>query len=147
MKPDVLIDFPVIVSLPLQWGDQDSFGHVNNTVYLRWCETARIHYLKRIGLWADTVPNGLGPILASITCDYRRPLTFPDTIQIGARVTRIGNSSFRMEHRIWSERQKAVAADAHSTVVVLDYSRNKTVPVPAPVRQGIRDLEGRAVEA
>jgi acyl-CoA thioester hydrolase len=145
MKPEALNEFPLVVSLPLQWGDQDAYGHVNNTVYLRWCETARIEYLRKIGLWIDLAPGGVGPILASITCDYRRPLTYPDTIRVGARITKIGNTSFRMEHRIWSDRQKAVAAEAHSTIVVLDYSDKKPVRVPDPARQAISKFEGRAL--
>jgi acyl-CoA thioester hydrolase len=145
MKRDDLSEFHTIVTLPLQWGDQDAFGHVNNTVYVRWCETSRVEYLIRIGLWM-ILPNGLGPILASVSCDYRLPLTYPDTVHVGARVTRIGNSSFRMEHRIVSQALNAVAADAHSTVVVLDYKRNKSVRVPDAVRKAIEQLEGRGFE-
>ena len=145
MKRDDLSEFHTIVTLPLQWGDQDAFGHVNNTVYVRWCETSRVEYLIRIGLWM-ILPNGLGPILASVSCDYRLPLTYPDTVHVGARVTRVGNSSFRMEHRIVSEALSAVAADAHSTVVVLDYKRNKPVRVPDAVRKAIEELEGRGFE-
>lgn len=145
MKHEGLSDFPVTISIPLQWGDQDAFGHVNNTVYLRWCESARIEYLIRAGLWMVR-PDGLGPILASITCDYRRPLNYPDTVHVGARVTRIGNSSFRMEHCIVSEALNVVAAESHSTIVVLDYRRNKSVRVPDEVRASIGQIEGRSFE-
>jgi acyl-CoA thioester hydrolase len=141
MKHELLSGFPVVVTLPVQWGDQDSFGHVNNTVYLRWCETARVDYLVRIGLWLEQ-PGGIGPILASITCDYRRPLNYPDAVGVGARVTKIGNSSFRMEHRVVSRELGAIAADAHSTIVVFDYKHNKSVPVAEPVRKAIEALEG-----
>jgi acyl-CoA thioester hydrolase len=143
-----LAGFPVIVTLPVQWGDQDAFGHVNNVVYIRWCETSRVEYLKRVGLWgpgaSGVASNGIGPILASIGCDYRRPVNHPDHIHIGGRVTKIGNSSFRMEHVIVSEALGVVAAEAHSTVVVLDYKRGKTVPVPDAVRAAIEELEGHA---
>jgi acyl-CoA thioester hydrolase len=145
MKHEDLSDFPVVKIIPVQWGDEDAFGHVNNTVYIRWCETARVEYLARIGLWM-VAPDGIGPILAGISCDYRRPLNYPDNVHIGARVTRIGNSSFRMEHRIVSEVLGVVAADAHSTVVVLDYKRNKSVRVPEPVRKAVEQLEGRHFE-
>jgi acyl-CoA thioester hydrolase len=145
MKNDSLTAFPVIVTIPLQWGDQDAFGHVNNTIYVRWCEIARIEYLIRAGLWMVS-PDGIGPILASITCDYRRPLTHPDRVLVGTRVTKIGNSSFRMEHCIVSESLNCVAADVHSTIVVLDYKRNKPVRVPDPVRHAIARIEGRELE-
>ncbi len=141
--PDPLSDFPVILNLPLQWGDQDAYGHVNNVVYLRWCESARVAYLERIGMWVDSSPNGLATILANVSCDYRRPLTYPDTVRIGARVTKIGNSSFRMEHAIYSETQQVIAAEAHSTIVVLDYATKRTIRVPDPVREAIAKLEGK----
>ena len=143
MKPchESLVDFPVVIAVPLLWGDHDAFGHVNNLAYLRWCETARVEYLLRVGLWPSLPPAGVGPILASISCDYKRPLTFPDTVLIGARVTRIGNRSFRLQHRVISQALDAVAAEVDSTIVILDYSRNQTVPVLEGCRKAIEDLE------
>lgn len=143
---EALSEFPVVIRVPVVWGDLDAFDHVNNTMHLRWCETARVEYLIRIGLWPAMPPSGLGPILASITCDYRRPVNYPDTVYIGARVTGIGNTSFRMEHTIVSETQNAVAAQSNSTLVVLDYRDKKPVPVPSEVRKAIAELEGREFE-
>jgi acyl-CoA thioester hydrolase len=140
-----LIDFPVVIAVPLLWGDHDAFGHVNNLAYLRWCESARVEYLLRIGLWPSLPPQGVGPILASISCDYKRPLTFPDTVYIGARVTRIGNRSFQMQHRVVSQALDVVAAEVESAIVVLDYSQNQTVPVPEGCRRAIEDLESQPV--
>jgi acyl-CoA thioester hydrolase len=140
---EALIGFPVVVTVPLLWGDHDAFGHVNNLACLRWCETARVEYLMRIGLWPSLPPTGVGPILGSVSCAYKRPLTFPDTAYIGARVTRIGNRSFQMQHRVVSKALDAVAAEVDSTIVVLDYSLNQTVPVPESCRRAIEDLESK----
>ena len=145
MKHESLNDFPLVIGIPVQWGDQDAFGHVNNTVYLRWCESVRIEYLRRIGLWMIG-EDGIGPILASISCDYRKPLTYPDTVHVGVRVERIGNTSFRMDHVVVSEAQNLVAAELRSTIVVVDYKRNKSVPVPASVRAAIEKIEGRTFD-
>jgi acyl-CoA thioester hydrolase len=134
-------DFPVTFSIPVQWGEQDGFGHVNNVVYLRWCETARIYYLERIGLTRER-HNGVGPILAHLGCNFRKPVTFPDTVHIGARVTKLGNSSFQMEHAIFSD-ELGLVAEADSTLVVYDYSTGKTSPIPAEVRAAISALEER----
>ena len=90
---EALAGFPVVTTFPVLWGDQDPFGHVNNLVYLRWCESVRVEYLERVGMWVPLPPQGVGPILASIHCDYKLPLNYPDTVHVGARVTRIGNSS------------------------------------------------------
>jgi acyl-CoA thioester hydrolase len=140
-RHEALAGFPVVVEIPLLWGNQDAFGHINNVVYLRWCETARVEYLQRIGMWVPLPPHGVGPILASVKCDYKRPLNYPDTVWVGARVTRIGNSSIRMEHCIVSKAFDAVAAIADSTIVLLDYGTNKTVPVPAEMRRIVAELE------
>ena len=138
--------FHVWITLPILWGDQDSFGHVNNTIYLRWFESARIEYGHRAGLSQTNPQSGsgpaVGPILAAISCNYRRQLKYPDTVHIGARITRIGNSSLKMEHRVISQLLGAVAADGDSTLVVFDYAAQKPVAVPAPVRAAVEKLEG-----
>jgi acyl-CoA thioester hydrolase len=99
----------------------------------------------RVGLWPSLPPVGVGPILASISCDYKRPLTFPDTVYVGTRATRIGNRSFQLQHRVVSKALDTVAAEVDSTIVVLDYSRNKAVPVPEFCRKAIEDLESKLV--
>jgi acyl-CoA thioester hydrolase len=139
-----LKDYPIVFSLPVQWGEQDSFGHVNNVMYLRWCETARVVYLERIGLWEMLRQTKIGCIVAHLGCNYRQPVTFPDTVQIGARVTKIGNSSFKMEHAIFSD-ALGLVADADSTLVVYDYNANKSHPMPDEIRKAIQELEKREV--
>ena|SRR6266545_4635568 len=140
-RHECLKEFPVVIALPLLWGDQDAFGHVNNVVYLRWAETARVEYLRRAGLWPELPPEKLGPILASIKCDFKLPLTHPDQVQVGTRISRVGNSSMRMDHRIVSQAAGAVAAEVESTLVLLDYSVHAPVSVPEEMRRAIAALE------
>jgi acyl-CoA thioester hydrolase len=140
---EVLERFPVIISFPVHWGDQDTLSHVNNTVYLRWAESSRIEYLARTGAWDGSVIVTTGPILAAISCDFRVSLTFPDTVYAGARITAIGNSSFKMEHRIVSGNRGAVAADLDSTLVWFDYRAGKPAALPPEVRKAIEELEGK----
>lgn len=139
--PELLQDYPIILTLPILWGNQDAFGHVNNVVYFRWCESARVAYLNDTGLQDLMSKAKLGPILASIKCDYLRQLNFPDTVRIGARVTRIGNKSVSMEHAIYSDALQAVAAKADSVVVLFDYVQQKSCEIPNDVRQLIEQLE------
>jgi len=139
--------FPVWVTLPVQWGDQDAFGHVNNTVYFRWFESARIAYGARIELSESGDGRKIAPILAAINCNYRRQLKYPDTVQVGARIVRIGRSSLTMEHRLVSESWRAIVAEGDSTLVAFDYSAQKAVPVPAAVRTRIEQLEGKGFPA
>lgn len=151
--PAELAAYPVVVPWPVQWGDQDAYGHVNNTVYFRWVETARIAYMERLFAADDSPPSekaaglrDIEPILAAISCNYRRQVTWPDTVRIGMRVTRIGRSSLRMEHKLWSDAQQAVVADGEGTVVTFDYAKNQSYPVPDHMRAAIVRLEGRPIE-
>lgn len=132
--------FRSVLELPVQWGEQDAFGHVNNTVYFRWCESARIVYLEQVGLQAMVESERIGPILAHIGCNFRRPVVYPDRVRIGSRITRLGNSSFDMEHRIVSQRLGLVA-DAQSTLVVYDYAAGRSHRIPDAVRSAIVALE------
>ena len=133
--------FPVFITLPVQWGDQDAFGHVNNTVYFRWFESARIAYLDRIGLSEMMTAAKVGPILASITCDYRRQITYPESVIVGAKVTRIGRTSLTIEHELLTQSNQALAAEGKSTIVVFDYTTNRPHPVPDPIRRAIEAVE------
>jgi acyl-CoA thioester hydrolase len=142
--PELLKDYPIILTLPILWGDQDAFGHVNNVVYFRWCESARVAYLNDTGLQTLMSQSNLGPILASIKCDYLRQLNFPDTVRIGARVTRIGNKSVSMEHAIYSDSLQAVVAKSDSVVVLFDYGQQKSCVIPIDVRDKIAAVEGKS---
>jgi len=126
----VLEGFPIRVEVPLAWGDMDAMGHVNNTVYFRIFETARIAYLLAIDLTSGT---GVGPILASTHCRFRRPLHFPDTVTVAARTTEIGPDRFTMEYRIVNGTGD-LAAEGGGVVVTYDYAAGHTVPIPAAVR-------------
>ena len=132
--------FPTVVDFPVAWGEMDAFGHVNNVVYFRYFENARIEYLRRIG-FVECV--AVGPILASTHCRFRRPLTYPDRLHAGCRTTEIGADRFTIEYRLVSERLGAVAAEGGGVVVSYDYAAARKAPLPDAVRQAIEGLEGR----
>ena len=140
-KHDLLASFPVVVRIPVQWGDQDAYGHVNNTVPHRWFESARIELFGRIGLLDLHRNERRGAILAATSCDYRRQINFPDTVQVGIRVARIGRTSIGFEHAVVSETQNAVVAQGTSTTVVFDYHAHKPHPVPDEIRVAIAALQ------
>lgn len=140
---DELKDYPIVVSIPVAWGEMDALGHVNNIVYFRYYETARMRYLERAGLIDIMKEIGIGPILAKISCTYRAPVYYPDTLSVGARVSTIGNTHFNMEHLVVSERLGAVAS-GDSVVVTFDYRAKAKAPVPEPIVRAIEALEGCA---
>jgi acyl-CoA thioester hydrolase len=139
--------YPVSVSMPVGWGDVDSFQHVNNVAYARWQENARVSYLMRLGMAGWAKAEGVAPILGHLSIDYRRPVTFPDTVRLDATVTRIGTSSFHMAYRFWSEAQGAEVAEGEDVVVVVDARTGKSTPLPAKLRAAIHALEDAGVRA
>ena len=143
--PNPIRDFPVVITLPLQWGDQDAFGHVNNTVPIRWFESARVAYLEQSVMGQMMQTGGTGPILASVTCNYRRQLHYPDRVSIGTRIAKLGRSSMIMEHVVHSEKLDAIAADGTSTIVVFDYAANRPTRIPDEMRKAFELLEGKSL--
>lgn len=145
-KPAALAEFPVSIRLPIQWGDQDAFGHVNNTVAIRWFESARVAYLDAGGLDHLMSRGGLGPILASISCQYRKQLGYPDIVHVGARVSRLGRSSLTMHHAVFSEKLQAIAVEGDSAVVVFNYDTQRPVRIPDEIRAAMERLEGKTLD-
>jgi len=146
-RPPELADQPIVLTWPVQWGDQDAFGHVNNVVYFRWMESARIEYFRQAGIGNAAAQQGTGPILASVKCDFRRQLMYPDTLLISASVTSLGRTSMKMAHRIYSASQKAVAAEGDSTLVLFDYDAQRPVAVSDEIRARLASIEGRSLPA
>jgi acyl-CoA thioester hydrolase len=134
--------FPVELEVPVAWGDMDSLGHVNNTVYFRWFESARIAYFDQLEIAHDSHTAGLVSILARATCNFRIPLTFPDTITIRARVHKIGNTSLTIEYRITSAaHDHKVAAEGDGVVVLIDRSTGRSTAILPELRRRIEGLE------
>ena len=145
-QPSELADFPTVIRLPIHWGDQDAFGHVNNTVPIRWFESSRIGYIEQGCSVLMKETQKVGPILASISCNYRRQLHFPDTVRVAARVSRLGRSSLTMEHVVYSEAQQAIAGDGTSVIVIFNYETNRPTRIPEDVRAAIERHEGKSFE-
>jgi acyl-CoA thioester hydrolase len=136
--------FPVSIEVPVAWGDMDALGHVNNVVYLRWFESARIAYFERTGLMERLRATGTGPILARQSIDYRFPITYPDRVRVDASVTRLGNSSFVMGFRIHSLTHGVVAAEGEGVGVMIHYATGEKAPIDDKTRTAIEDLEATA---
>jgi acyl-CoA thioester hydrolase len=140
-----LTGFPVVVELDLAWGDMDSFAHVNNVVFFRYFENARIEYLARVG-WFDLMRDtGLGPIVHSTHGRFRKPLAYPDRIAVGARVITLEPDRVTIEHRLVSRKWDGLAAEGQVVVVCFDYRSGKKAPLPDTLRERIDRLEQGAI--
>ncbi len=140
MTRDLLSGFPVVIELPIQWGEMDAYGHVNNTVFFRFFESARITLLDRCGFLAAYDELEVGAILHSTACRFRRPLFYPDTISVGARASEVLPDRFVMEYKIVSHSQNEVVAEGTGTVVSFDYNTRSKTDLPEMVREGLARL-------
>jgi acyl-CoA thioester hydrolase len=135
--------FPVTIELPVQWGEMDAFGHVNNVTYLRWFESARIAYFREAKLMYD-MPR-TGPIMARQTINYRMPLLYPDTVVVSAAVTSMGTTSFQLAMELRSKAHDlAIAADGDAVIVMFDYQQQKKTAISPELRAAIEALQVRA---
>lgn len=139
----MLDQFPVIIQTRVAWGEMDAFQHVNNIVYFRYFESARMAYFERIGFAEPEQNEGVGPILAQTHCRYRKALTYPDTISMGARITEIKSDRFTMALCVFSHRMQKIAAEGSAEIVAFNYRENKKAALPEQVRKNIEALEGR----
>ena len=126
-------DSDVRVSVPVWWGDMDAFGHVNNTVYFRWFEHARIAFFEHVGWGGDL---GAGPILAKTDCVFRQPVTYPDRVEVIATASDLGEDRFTMRYEVVSERL-GVAALGSGRVIAFDYKAQNKALIPTVVHARI----------
>jgi acyl-CoA thioester hydrolase len=141
MSESPLGRWPVQLEIPVAWGDMDAFGHVNNTVFLRWCESARIAYFERTGMLEQMRQSGVGPILARATVDFRRPVVFPAKVRAHATISQIGTTSMVMNYRVELLPELERVADGESVIVMVDYKSGGKVPVDASLRERVQALE------
>lgn len=138
--------FPVIETFPVQWGEMDAFRHVNNLIYLRWSESGRIAYFDQLGLNFEAPEKAdYSIILGWQDCKYIFPLTYPDTVHVGTKVTEIKEDRFTMQCRVYSEKHQRLASISNHSVVTLDFKTGKKVAVPPALRALIETTEGKVV--
>jgi acyl-CoA thioester hydrolase len=136
-----LQDFTVKIELPVLWGDMDAFQHVNNIRFFRYFESARIEYMQATQLSREREISGIGPILASTSCKYLVPLTFPDTVDIGCRTTVLRRSELEQEYLLVSRKLEKPAALGTAKIVGYDYSRQKRADFPQAILDRIQELD------
>jgi acyl-CoA thioester hydrolase len=136
-----LSDYPVVVDIPVAWGEMDAYGHLNNIVYFRYFETARMAYFERLNAPDFLSRNPLGPILASTSCRFRAPIVYPDTVSVGARIARVDEDRFVMFYAVYSHRLRKIAAEGEGLVVCFDYPKNRKAPLPEELKRKISALE------
>ena len=132
-----LAQYPVIHEQAVAWGDMDAFGHVNNVLYYRYIESARIRYLDALNIFDEKIYT----VVASNQCKYIRPVFYPDQLKIGARVEEMRNSALRMSYLLWSEQQQAIVALGEAVMVCVDKENMLKMSIPEIIRQKVTKIE------
>jgi len=136
--------YPVVIEIPVAWGEMDAFQHLNNIIYFRYFESARIAYFERLDLLELMTQKGIGPILASTSCKFRIPLTYPDKVLAGAKVSKIEKDRFTMNYIVVSTKHEKTAAEGEGLIVVYNYRENKKTMIPQKLRDRILNIEENA---
>jgi acyl-CoA thioester hydrolase len=119
--------------MPTRWGDMDAMGHINNTLYFRYFEQARIAWFEEMKMLKNESQHG--PILASASCDFLKPLKYPGDIYVDQIVTRLGRSSVAMDLSIERlDEPGQIYARGTCVIVWMDYSVGRALPWPEDLR-------------
>ena len=134
---NILADYPVIFEQKIAWGDMDAFGHVNNVMYYRYMESARIWYFDQLDIFSYDVNT----VVASNQCKYLKPIFYPDVLHIGVRVEELRNSAMRMSYALYSTQQNDIVALGEAVVVFVDKVEMNKTAIPLHLRYLIQNIE------
>lgn len=139
VQPPQRASYPVFRSIGTRWMDNDVYGHVNNVVYYSWFDTAVNAYLIESGALDIHTGQTIG-LVVQTQCDYFASLAFPEQVEAGIRVARIGSSSVRYEVGLFAARAATAAAAGHFVHVYVDRATRRPAPLPAPLRAALERL-------
>lgn len=134
-----LDDYKVFVPITTRWKDNDIYGHVNNVTYYAYFDTVANQYLIEQGglnIHADPIVG----FVVNSGCNYHAPIAFPDKLQGGLRVNRLGNSSVEYGIAIFKEGEPHAVADGHFVHVFVDKASNKAVPIPDSIKVALQAI-------
>lgn len=132
-----LEQYPIVYDQKIAWGDMDAFGHVNNVIFYRYIESARLAYFDQL----DILSEPLLTVVLSNQCHYLKPVIYPDQLKVGVRVEEIRNSAFRMKYTLYSEEQKSIVANAEAVIVCVDKTSMQKIKIPEYIVDKIKQLE------
>ena len=126
--------------IPIRWGDMDAMRHVNNTVYFRFMEQARISWIDSMRGMLEA--EGAGTVVVSTNCNYRKPFTYPGQVEVRLYVGRIGGSSITTLYEMRLQGGHEIYADGEAIIVWINMASGKAVRVPLAIRLKLGDPQG-----
>ncbi|MBB1382324.1 acyl-CoA thioesterase [Shewanella sp. SR41-2] len=122
---DFLAQHSISTDIQVAWGEMDALQHVNNSVYFKYFETARLDFFNQINLLDDLKTTGVGPVLSETNSRFKRPVTFPDSIVVGVKISDINEDRFVMHYTVFSKAQQAVTTIGWAKVVMFNFKTGK----------------------
>jgi acyl-CoA thioester hydrolase len=123
--------------IAIRWGDMDAMGHVNNTVYFRFMEQARIGWFDALvpeeEAWKST-----GIVIANASCNFKRPFNYPGTVEVKVFTGVPGGSSVPTFYELILSENQIIHADGEATVVFIDMTTQKPVRIPEEIRKRLQ---------
>tara|TARA_R110001599_G_scaffold353823_1_gene599158 strand:- start:32192 stop:32623 length:432 start_codon:yes stop_codon:yes gene_type:complete len=137
--PPSRADYKVFYPISTRWADNDIYGHVNNVTYYSYFDTAANRYLIEEG-GLDIGDGSIVGYVVSSGCEYHAPITYPEPVEAGLRVDRMGNSSVQYGLAIFRQGGNEAVAHGHFVHVFVNRSENKSVPIPESLRTALEKL-------
>ena len=126
-------------TIEVRWGDMDAQGHVNNTVYFTYCESARVELLRKIGFKGKQAGLTEGPTLVHASCDFKKQVVYPAKLDVGLRVERISQRSFKIIYGLFFHGSEELAATATSINAWANYAEGRSVELPEEIRSALAE--------
>ena len=139
-QPSTRTDHAFITPITTRWSDNDIYGHVNNVTYYSYFDTVANTYLIEYGHLNIHNDQVVGYVVNS-GCNYYAPVAFPDKLEGGLRVNRLGVSSVEYGVAIFKEGEDVAVADGHFVHVFVDKQSNKSVPIPDMIRKALERIK------
>lgn len=136
-----LQEFRFVHPQEVTWGDMDALGHVNNTVYFRYLENARLAYFLSLDGLQIMHRHGCGPVLADTRCRFRKPVRYPAHLQIGVRVEEMSQDRLRQVYHLVRQSDDQLVAEAEASVVCVGLEDGRPRPWPEELRQAMQARE------
>jgi acyl-CoA thioester hydrolase len=140
-KPEIPTrdQYKVFYPITTRWSDNDVYGHVNNVTYYAWFDTAANRYLIEEG-GLDISDGRIVGYVVNSGCHYHAPITYPEDIEAGVRVDKLGNSSVQYGIAIFKQGEDSAAAHGYFVHVFVERAKNKSVPIPDLLREALKRL-------
>lgn len=130
----------ISLNIRIDWSELDAFGHVNNVVFYRYIQSARVWFWEQIGLYDMYERDKIVPLLASATIDFKKPLYYPGNVIIEYQPTFIKNTSFGLEYKIKNDKMEIVAI-GKDIMVLFDFKENLKMNIPDFLRKNIQQFK------